>query len=182
MAARFASSCGSRWRRRNPPSNGPTLGRLNGPFSITRWEGGRRAVYAAEEDAPGGRPFVDNVDIQMALTRRERAIELGRADIVELAPNRAAAGDGTADLVELAGAGDRAGVRAEGRGRAGAGGAGAHGGPRGDSSRAAAASGRDLGSAAAAMGLGARVPVSRRCRTRLGRGASRPGCRRPRGR
>ncbi len=71
----------------DPPSTGPTLGRLHGPFSITRWEGGRRAVYAAAEDAPGGRPFVDNVDVQMALTRRERAIELGRADIVELAPN-----------------------------------------------------------------------------------------------
>jgi hypothetical protein len=71
----------------DPPSTGPTLGRLNGPFSITRWEGGRRAVYAADENAPGGRPFIDNVDLQMGLTRRERAIELGRADIVELAPH-----------------------------------------------------------------------------------------------
>ena len=71
----------------DPPSSGPTLGKLNGPFSATRWEGGRRASYAADESAPGGRPFVDQVEVQMGLARRERAIELGRADIVELAPN-----------------------------------------------------------------------------------------------
>jgi hypothetical protein len=71
----------------DPPTTGPTLGKLIGPFSVTRWEGGRRAVYTADENAAGGRPFVDNVDVQMGLTRRDRAIELGRADIVELAPN-----------------------------------------------------------------------------------------------
>ena len=28
-------------------------------FTITRWEAGRRAVYEADESAPGGRPFLD---------------------------------------------------------------------------------------------------------------------------
>jgi hypothetical protein len=44
-------------------------------------------VYTADDNAAGGRPFLDSVDIQMARPMRERAIELGRADIVELAPN-----------------------------------------------------------------------------------------------
>lgn len=71
----------------DPPSTGPTLARLNSAFSITRWEGGRRAIYGADENAAGGRPFLDSVDVQMAQPRRDRAIELGRAEIVELAPN-----------------------------------------------------------------------------------------------
>ncbi len=71
----------------DPPATGPTLARLNGPFAVTRWEGGHRAVYKAEEDAPGGRPFVDSVDVQMGKPLRDRAIEAGRAEVVELAPN-----------------------------------------------------------------------------------------------
>ncbi len=63
------------------------MANLNGGFAITRWEAGRRAVYAADESAPGGRPFLDSVDVQMARPMRERAIELGRAEVVELAPN-----------------------------------------------------------------------------------------------
>lgn len=70
----------------DPPATGPTLGQLNAGFSVTRWEGGHRAVYAADENAAGGRPFLDGVDVQMARPMRERAIELGRAEIVELAP------------------------------------------------------------------------------------------------
>jgi hypothetical protein len=70
----------------DPPSTGPTLAQLSGGFTITRWEGGRRAVYAADETAPGGRPYVDSVDVQMGRPNRERAIESGRAEIVELAP------------------------------------------------------------------------------------------------
>jgi hypothetical protein len=71
----------------DPPDTGPTLAQLNGPFAITRWEAGRRAAYTAEENATTGRPFLDRIDIQMALPMRERAIGLGRADVVELAPN-----------------------------------------------------------------------------------------------
>lgn len=71
----------------DPPATGPTLARLNGAFAIRRWEGGRRAVYTGEESAPGGRPFVDAVDVQMGRAMRDRAIEAGRAEIVELAPS-----------------------------------------------------------------------------------------------
>jgi peptide/nickel transport system substrate-binding protein len=44
-------------------------------------------VYTAGENPPGGRPFLDSVDVQMANPMRVRAIELGRADVIELAPN-----------------------------------------------------------------------------------------------
>jgi peptide/nickel transport system substrate-binding protein len=71
----------------DPPQSGPGIAQLNGPFTVTRWEAGHRAVYAADENAPGGRPFLDSVDVQMARPMRDRAIELGRAEIVELAPN-----------------------------------------------------------------------------------------------
>lgn len=47
------------------------------------------AVYSANDDAPGGRPFLDSVEIQMARPLREQAIdvELKKADIVELGPS-----------------------------------------------------------------------------------------------
>ena len=70
----------------DPPQSGPGMADLNAAFDITRWESGRRAVFTADENAKGGRPFLDAVDIQMARPLRDRAIELGRADLVELAP------------------------------------------------------------------------------------------------
>jgi peptide/nickel transport system substrate-binding protein len=71
----------------DPPDTGPTFAQLRGGFAVTRWEAGHRAVYTADENAPSGRPFLDSIDVQMARPLRERAIELGRADVVELAPN-----------------------------------------------------------------------------------------------
>jgi hypothetical protein len=72
----------------DPPQSGPGMGDLSGAFSITRWEGGRLAVYSANDDAPSGRPFVDNVEVQMGRSWRDQAIDLevGKADIVELGP------------------------------------------------------------------------------------------------
>lgn len=73
----------------DPPQNGPGIADLGASFSITRWEGGHSALYTAENGAPGGRPFLDGVEIQMARPLREQAIdlELGKADLVELGPN-----------------------------------------------------------------------------------------------
>jgi len=69
----------------DPPQAGPGMADLSPAFDITRWEAGRRATFAADENAPGGRPFLDAVDVQMAAPMRDRAIGLGRADLVELA-------------------------------------------------------------------------------------------------
>jgi peptide/nickel transport system substrate-binding protein len=73
----------------DPPQTGVGIPDLASAFSVTRWEGGRIASFAANEDAPGGRPYLDRIEIQMARPDREQAIdlELGRADIVELGIN-----------------------------------------------------------------------------------------------
>ena len=62
-----------------------------GPFRITTWEPGKHAVLTANADYWGGRPFVDAIDIQMGRTIRDRMIDLdlGKADIVDVAPDRA---------------------------------------------------------------------------------------------
>ncbi|HLW44330.1 MAG TPA: ABC transporter substrate-binding protein, partial [Candidatus Acidoferrales bacterium] len=62
-----------------------------GPFRLTTWEPGRHAVFVANDDYWGGRPFVDGIDVQMGRTVRERMIDLdlGKADIADVAPDRA---------------------------------------------------------------------------------------------
>jgi hypothetical protein len=72
----------------DPPTAGYGMPDLARAFTITLWEAGRRAVYAADENAPGGRPFLEAVEIEMARPLRDQSIdlELGRADVVELGP------------------------------------------------------------------------------------------------
>ena len=57
-------------------------------FVLTTWEAGRRVVFTADDNAPGGRPFLDAIEIQMAKSLRDQSadLELGKADIVELGP------------------------------------------------------------------------------------------------
>jgi hypothetical protein len=75
----------------DPPQLGTGMPDLAPAFSITRWEAGRRAAYAADEDAPGGRPFLDEVQVELARTPREQAIDLdvGKADLIEIPPGEA---------------------------------------------------------------------------------------------
>jgi len=72
----------------DPPASGPTIGTLNRAFTIQRWEAGRRATFTANDDAPGGRPFLDGVEIELGRPLRDQAIDLtvGKADVVELGP------------------------------------------------------------------------------------------------
>jgi hypothetical protein len=58
-------------------------------FIITRWEAGRRALYDADESTPGGRPFLDSIEIILNRPLRDQSIdlELNKADVVELGPN-----------------------------------------------------------------------------------------------
>lgn len=62
---------------------------LGAGFNITRWEAGHRAVYEADDAAPGGRPFLDTIDFTLGRPLRDQSIdlELGKADVVELGPN-----------------------------------------------------------------------------------------------
>ena len=71
----------------DPPQTG-YLAELNRAFSIIQWEAGGRAVYSADENAAGGRPFLDSVEIQMGRPLRDQSVDLdaGKADIVEVDP------------------------------------------------------------------------------------------------
>ena len=72
------------------PAAQRVLGALAPGFTLSQWEPGRRAVYTADDNAAGGRPFVDTVEIQMARPTRDQSIDLGldRADVVELGPEQ----------------------------------------------------------------------------------------------
>lgn len=72
----------------DPPTVGHGIPDLAPVFNITRWEAGRRAVFEANDGAPGGRPFVDGIEVTMGRPLRDQSIdlELGKADIVELGP------------------------------------------------------------------------------------------------
>lgn len=61
---------------------------LDSGFNITRWEAGHLAVYEADENASGGRPFLDSVEIALGRALRDQSIdlELGKADVIELGP------------------------------------------------------------------------------------------------
>lgn len=73
----------------DPPQTGPGMADLSPAFSISLWEGGRRVIFNADENAPGGRPFLDSIEIQLGRPLREGALNLetGKADLVELGPN-----------------------------------------------------------------------------------------------
>jgi hypothetical protein len=60
-------------------------------FLLTSWETGRRVVFSADDNAPGGRPFLDTLEIQMGRSLRDQAVdlELGKTDIVELSRTEA---------------------------------------------------------------------------------------------
>lgn len=57
-----------------------------GPFRLAEFESGRRARFVANEHHWGGRPYVDEVSVEMGRSLRQQAIdfELGKADVVEV--------------------------------------------------------------------------------------------------
>jgi ABC-type transport system substrate-binding protein len=63
----------------------------SGPFAITRWDPGKRLTLVARDDYWGGRGFVDSIEIEMGKNFREQmiALDLGKADLIEVAPEQA---------------------------------------------------------------------------------------------
>jgi len=61
-----------------------------GPFYAVDWEPGKRLTLAAQENYWGGRPFLDRIEIEMGMNFRDQltALELGKADLVEAAPEQ----------------------------------------------------------------------------------------------
>jgi len=73
------------YERRN--SDGTFSGAASsGAFRIAEWEPGKHATLTANENALGGRPFVDSIQIQMGRTGRDMQLdlELGKADLAEI--------------------------------------------------------------------------------------------------
>jgi len=70
-------------------ADGVTTG--SGPFRIAEWQPGRHALLTANEAYWGGRPYLDDIELQMGRPPRDQAIdlELGKADLVELTPDDA---------------------------------------------------------------------------------------------
>jgi ABC-type transport system substrate-binding protein len=62
-----------------------------GPFVVTRWEPGKKLMLTARDDYWAGRPFLDAVDIDLGRALREQmlSLDLGKLDLVEVAPEQA---------------------------------------------------------------------------------------------
>jgi len=61
-----------------------------GPFRVAEWQPRQRAVFAANDDHWGGRPFLDKIEVQMGVNLTQQLVdfELGKADLIELAPDQ----------------------------------------------------------------------------------------------
>ena len=70
-------------------SGGKVIG--SGPFAIDRWDPGKKLTLSARDDYWGGRAFLDSIEIEMGKSFREQmiALDLGKADLVEVAPDQA---------------------------------------------------------------------------------------------
>jgi ABC-type transport system substrate-binding protein len=62
-----------------------------GPFGIVEWQPGKKLTLVAEEDCWRGRPFLDGIEVEMGRSFRDQstALEVGRADVIEVAPEQA---------------------------------------------------------------------------------------------
>lgn len=71
--------------------NGDSKPSGTGPFHIVDWQPGKKLVLAAEENCWRGRPFLDAIEIETGKSFRDQmsALELGKAALVEVAPEQA---------------------------------------------------------------------------------------------
>jgi peptide/nickel transport system substrate-binding protein len=62
-----------------------------GPFHVSDWQPGKKLTLAAQEDYWGGRVFLDSVVVELGKSSRDQftGLELGKADIIEIAPEQA---------------------------------------------------------------------------------------------
>jgi MarR-like DNA-binding transcriptional regulator SgrR of sgrS sRNA len=59
-----------------------------GPFTVGQWDSGKHVALAANNQYWGGRPFIDSVEIDLGKAYRDQLMQfdLGKADLVEVAP------------------------------------------------------------------------------------------------
>lgn len=67
-------------------------GRLlgSGPFTLSSWQPGKHLILKAREDYWKGRPFLDEIDVDLNRNLREQTIslDLGKVDLIDLAPGQ----------------------------------------------------------------------------------------------
>ncbi|HEY3973069.1 MAG TPA: ABC transporter substrate-binding protein [Candidatus Sulfotelmatobacter sp.] len=62
----------------------------SGAFHVVDWQPGKKLSLAAEENCWNGRPFIDAIEVEMGKSLREQMteLELGKVDLVEVAPEQ----------------------------------------------------------------------------------------------
>jgi hypothetical protein len=63
----------------------------SGPFQISDWQPGKTLTLAVNEKFPGGRPYLDGIEITMGRAAKDRLLdlELQKTDFAEIAPQDA---------------------------------------------------------------------------------------------
>ena len=63
----------------------------SGPYVVSQWDPGKRLVLAARDDYWQGRPFVDTMEIDLGKNLRDQmiALDVGKAELIEVAPEQA---------------------------------------------------------------------------------------------
>jgi ABC-type transport system substrate-binding protein len=62
-----------------------------GPFAISEWDPGKKLVLVARDEYWGGRTFLDAIEITMGKSLHDQmiSVDLGKAQIIEVAPEQA---------------------------------------------------------------------------------------------
>ena len=63
----------------------------SGPFAISQWDPGKKLVLTARDDYWDDRAFVDTIEIDIGRNLREQllSLDLGRAQVIDIAPEQA---------------------------------------------------------------------------------------------
>ncbi|MFZ0283659.1 MAG: ABC transporter substrate-binding protein [Terriglobales bacterium] len=74
-----------------------------GPFVVTQWDPGKKLVITARDDYWGGRTFLDSIEVELGKPFREQmvAFDLGKAQVIEVAPEQARGAAAEGRRIEL---------------------------------------------------------------------------------
>jgi ABC-type transport system substrate-binding protein len=89
--------------KRNGNGNDNRVPIGTGPFLVAEWQPGKRLKLAANEESWAGRPFVDGVEIEFGKSLHDQALalELDKADVIEVAPQATNGRHGTSASLSL---------------------------------------------------------------------------------
>lgn len=69
-------------------ASGKVLG--TGPFRVADFQPGRKLILTANDDYWNARPYLDSIEIEFGMSSRDQliALELGKADLIDIAPEQ----------------------------------------------------------------------------------------------